>query len=168
MDLPDLRRSQMKLVARQKYDYRDLDRGEAQLIRIGHALWRDRLKLGDTVAEGEGINAALESVWQQRRNIGQNWPGRGLCDSQSTCSTISGLAILPKPLESLRRENIDAEAKDTCGRSIIIGSDGDDRDQEDIENRCSMAGVDLTKVAEKELKDESEDGEIVPQFGTPH
>jgi hypothetical protein len=52
----------MKLMARQKYDYRDLDRGEAQLIRIGHALWRDRLKLGDTVAEREGINAALESV----------------------------------------------------------------------------------------------------------
>lgn len=28
-----------------------------------------------------------------------------------------------------------------------------------------MAGVDLTNVAEKELKDESEDGETVPQFG---
>lgn len=28
----------MKLTARQKYDYRDLDRGEAQLIRVGHAL----------------------------------------------------------------------------------------------------------------------------------
>lgn len=57
----------MKLTARQKYDYRDLDRGEAQLIRVGHALWRDRLKLGDTVAEREGINAALESVWQAKR-----------------------------------------------------------------------------------------------------
>jgi nuclear transport factor 2 (NTF2) superfamily protein len=67
MDLPDLRRSQMKLMARQKYDYRDLDRVEAQLIRIGHALWRDRLKLGDTVAEREGINAALESVWRAKR-----------------------------------------------------------------------------------------------------
>jgi hypothetical protein len=57
----------MKLTARQKYDYRDLNRGEAQLIRIGHALWRDRLKLGDTVAEREGINAVLESVWQAKR-----------------------------------------------------------------------------------------------------
>ena len=57
----------MKLTARQKYDYRDLDRGEAQLIRVGHALWRDRLKLGDTVAEREGINAALESVWKAKR-----------------------------------------------------------------------------------------------------
>jgi hypothetical protein len=60
----------MKLTAKQKYDYRDLDRGEAQLIRVGHALWRDRRKLGDTVAEGEGINAALESVgkakWEYR------------------------------------------------------------------------------------------------------
>jgi len=57
----------MKLTARQKYDYRDLDRGEAQLIRIGHALWRDRRKLGDTVAEREGIYAALGSVWQAKR-----------------------------------------------------------------------------------------------------
>ena len=57
----------MRLTARQKYDYRDLDRGEAQLIRVGHALWRDRPKLGDTVAEREGINGALESVWRAKR-----------------------------------------------------------------------------------------------------
>jgi hypothetical protein len=57
----------MKLHARQKYDYRDLERGEAQLIRVGHALWRDRRKLGDTVSEREGINAAIESVWQAKR-----------------------------------------------------------------------------------------------------
>jgi hypothetical protein len=57
----------MKLSARRKYDHRDLDRGEAQLIRVGHALWRDRRKLDDTVAEGEGINAALESVWKAKR-----------------------------------------------------------------------------------------------------
>src|SRR6266481_6373240 len=60
-------RTTMKLHARQKYDYRDLERGEAQLIRVGHALWRDRRKLGDTVSEREGINAALESVWQAKR-----------------------------------------------------------------------------------------------------
>jgi nuclear transport factor 2 (NTF2) superfamily protein len=57
----------MKLHASQKYEYRDLERGEAQLIRIGHALWRDRRKLGDTVSEREGINAALESVWQAKK-----------------------------------------------------------------------------------------------------
>ncbi len=57
----------MKLSARQKYDYRDLDRGEAQLIRVGHALWRDRRKLGDTVAEREGINAALATVWKAKK-----------------------------------------------------------------------------------------------------
>jgi hypothetical protein len=56
----------MKLSARQKYDYRDPDTGEAQLIRIGHAPWRDRRKLGDTVSEREGINAALESVWKAK------------------------------------------------------------------------------------------------------
>ena len=33
-----LQGGQMKLRARQKYDYRDLDRGESKLIRIGHAL----------------------------------------------------------------------------------------------------------------------------------
>jgi hypothetical protein len=44
-----------------------------------------------------------------------------------------------------------------------------DLGQEDIEDRCSMGGTtDLTNVAEKELKDESEDGETVPQYGTPH
>jgi hypothetical protein len=42
-----------------------------------------------------------------------------------------------------------------------------DLGQEDIEDRCSIAGVDLTNVAEKELKDESEDRETDPQFGTP-
>jgi hypothetical protein len=36
-------------------------------MRVGHALWRDRRKLGDTVAEREGINAALESVWKAKR-----------------------------------------------------------------------------------------------------
>ena len=57
----------MKVHAGQKYDYRDLERGEAQLIRVGHALWRDRRKLGDTVSEREGINAARESVWLAKR-----------------------------------------------------------------------------------------------------
>jgi hypothetical protein len=45
----------MKLSARQKYDHRDPDRGEAQLIRVGHALLRDRRKLGDTVAERRAL-----------------------------------------------------------------------------------------------------------------
>jgi len=39
-----------------------------------------------------------------------------------------------------------------------------DLDQEDIEDRCSMAGADLTDVAEKELKDESEDAEPASRF----
>jgi hypothetical protein len=42
----------------QKYDYRDLERGEAQLMRVGHALWRDRRELSDTVSEREGIDAS--------------------------------------------------------------------------------------------------------------
>jgi hypothetical protein len=50
----------MKLTAQQKYDYRDLDRGEAQLMRVGHALWRDRRKLGDTVTERFGNRGRTE------------------------------------------------------------------------------------------------------------
>jgi hypothetical protein len=42
-----------------------------------------------------------------------------------------------------------------------------DLDEEDIEDRCSMVGIDLTTVAEEQLKDESEDRETVPQFGIP-
>ncbi len=56
----------MKLTARQKYDHRDLDRAEAQLIRIRHALWRDRRKLGDTVAERDGIYAAALAARSER------------------------------------------------------------------------------------------------------
>jgi len=87
----------MKLSARQKYDYRDLERGEAQLISIGHALWRDRRKLGDTVIERGGINATLETVWQAKREYGQNWPKRGLCDSQSIGKLSSNIVIFLKP-----------------------------------------------------------------------
>jgi hypothetical protein len=39
-----------------------------------------------------------------------------------------------------------------------------DLGQEDIEDRCSMAGTALTNVAEKELKDESEDAEPASRF----
>lgn len=33
-----------------------------------------------------------------------------------------------------------------------------DLGQEETEDRCRMAGIDLTTLAEKELKDETEDG----------
>jgi hypothetical protein len=36
---------------------------------------------------------------------------------------------------------------------------GYDMDQEDLGDSCNMAGVDLTYVAEKELKADSENGE---------
>jgi hypothetical protein len=39
-----------------------------------------------------------------------------------------------------------------------------DLGQEVIEDRCSMAGTDLTNIAEKELKDESEDAEPASCF----
>jgi len=106
----------MKLSARQKYDHRDLDRGEAQLIRIGHALWRDRLKLGDTVAEREGINTALESVWQAKREYRVELAKkRALRFSQYLDDYKPDSRFFPKPLDSLRKESIDAKAKDNCG-----------------------------------------------------
>ena len=88
----------MKLTARQKYDYRDLDRGEAQLIRVGHALWRDRLKLGDTVAERVGINAALESVWQAKREYRAELAKREPRTSQSIGKITSASVMFPKPI----------------------------------------------------------------------
>jgi hypothetical protein len=104
----------MKLMARQKYDYRDLDRGEAQLIRVGHALWRDRRKLGDTVAQREGINAALESVWKAKKEYRVELAkkralrlSRYLVDYKRTRDTCEA------PRESSRKENIVAQTKNT-------------------------------------------------------
>jgi hypothetical protein len=57
----------MKLSARQKYDYKDLDRGEAQLIRVGTCPLARSPQIGRYVAEREGINAALESVWRAKK-----------------------------------------------------------------------------------------------------
>ena len=97
----------MKLLARQKYDYRDLDRGEAQLIRVGHALWRDRLKLGDTVAEREGINAALESVWKAKREYRAELARKRASRFSSFGKPTSRSAMPPKP--PFRLETVPSE-----------------------------------------------------------
>jgi hypothetical protein len=42
-----------------------------------------------------------------------------------------------------------------------------DLGEEDIENHCSMTGVDLTKIAEKELTAESEEAEPASHLRAP-
>ena len=59
------------LSRRQKYDYRDADRYELKLIRVGHALWgmykRDRATLGIPLSERQALYAACETVWRLKR-----------------------------------------------------------------------------------------------------
>ncbi len=98
----------MKLTARQKCDYRDLDRGEAQLIRIGHALWRDRRKLGDTVSEREGISAALESVWQAKREYRSDLARRRALRFSQYREVSKRSCDIPRPLESSVKESVNA------------------------------------------------------------
>jgi hypothetical protein len=73
----------MKLSARQKYDYRDLDRGEAQLIRLGHALWRDRRNWAIRSLKERGLTRHSKAFGGQRGNIGRNWPGIEPCAFQN-------------------------------------------------------------------------------------
>lgn len=56
----------MKLTNRQKYDYRDIDRGELKLIRIGHALWamlrREKRLKSYSLRESGAIEEAIETM----------------------------------------------------------------------------------------------------------
>jgi hypothetical protein len=97
----------MKLSARQKYDHRDLDRGEAQLIWVGHALWRDRRKLGDTVTQREGINTALETVWQAKREYRSDLARRRALRFSQYREVFKGSCDIPA-LESSMKESINA------------------------------------------------------------
>src|ERR1700687_895591 len=98
----------MKLHARQKYDYQDLERGEAQLIRVGHALWRDRRKLGDTVSEREGINAALESVGQAKREYRAEWARKRALRFSEFRLSLPQLRDFPERFFLLRKVRSDA------------------------------------------------------------
>jgi hypothetical protein len=63
----------MPLSRRQKYDYRDIDRRELKLIRIGHYLWglykREVAGKCRSVDERDHIYEALETVWQLKRQL---------------------------------------------------------------------------------------------------
>jgi hypothetical protein len=111
----------MKLSARQKYDYRDLDRGEAQLMRVGHALWRDRRKLGDTVAEREGINAALESVWKAKREYRGELAKKRTSRSQSFGPlglSVEAVGRVKARRDCTRKHAVDGSAAGRSGRSV--------------------------------------------------
>ena len=59
----------MKLTRRQLYDYRDPTWQELILVRAGHHLWALRRKLGCTVHEQTAIDAALETVWEAKKQV---------------------------------------------------------------------------------------------------
>jgi len=50
-------------------DRHDINPYELKLIRVGHHLWRDRRKNGVTVSERMAIYAALETVWEAKRQL---------------------------------------------------------------------------------------------------
>lgn len=61
----------MKLTARQKYDYHDIDRNELFLIKVGHACWAayqaERRVLGPHSPSAIGILEGCEQVWEAKR-----------------------------------------------------------------------------------------------------
>jgi hypothetical protein len=65
----------VKLGKRQKYDYRDIDRAELKLVRVGHALWeqwkRDRGAKWGAVGESGPLWAAIQNVWSITGNCCQ-------------------------------------------------------------------------------------------------
>jgi hypothetical protein len=70
--------------------------------------------LGDTVAEREGINTPLESVWQAKREYrAELAKKRALRFSQYLVDYKRTRDTSEAPNESLRKENIVAQAKNT-------------------------------------------------------
>ena len=61
----------MKLTKRQKYDYRDIDRIELLLIKIGHHVWRlykrESLALGGSVSTAQAYLEACKDIWKAKR-----------------------------------------------------------------------------------------------------
>ena len=60
------------LTRRQKYDYRDVDRWELKLIRVGHAVWalfkQERAANGPTV-EQDALLGACQQIWAIKRQV---------------------------------------------------------------------------------------------------
>ena len=61
------------LTKRQRYDYRDTDKRELKLIRVGHAIWalykRERAKKGSTGVQEQALLAACETVWGLKNQL---------------------------------------------------------------------------------------------------
>jgi phage gp46-like protein len=52
-----------------KYDSRDPDRRVLKLTRAGHHLWALRRQKGVHPLEEQAIDAALETIWQAKREL---------------------------------------------------------------------------------------------------
>lgn len=61
------KRSFWRQVLMSKYDRCDPDHGITKLTRAGHHLWHLRRKKGVTADEEQAIDAALETIWQAKR-----------------------------------------------------------------------------------------------------
>ena len=58
----------MKLTKRQKYDYRDIDRTELLLIKVGHHVWKlYKRTLGVDGVAAKAYLAACEDIWEAKR-----------------------------------------------------------------------------------------------------
>ena len=52
-----------------RYDHCEPDRRVLKLVRVGHHLWRLRAKSLYTGHERMAIEAALETIWQAKREL---------------------------------------------------------------------------------------------------
>jgi hypothetical protein len=71
----ELNMADQKLTARQLYDYRDQSRAELLLVRAGQHLWvlAKKLRAKNALPDSEGavLSAALETIWEAKRNVRQ-------------------------------------------------------------------------------------------------
>jgi hypothetical protein len=95
----------MKLSARRKYDYRDLEKIEAK-----HNSYASDMLFGEIAAnwairslQERALTRHSRAFGRRRGNIARTWPKRELCDSHSTWSITSGLAILRDTSEAPRQ-----------------------------------------------------------------
>jgi hypothetical protein len=85
----------MKLRARQKYDYRDLERGEAQLMRVDMHFGEIVENWVTRCPKERALTQPSRAFGRPRENTEQNWPRKGLCGSRSFGRHFRSFAISP-------------------------------------------------------------------------
>ena len=67
-------------------DTRDISPAELKLVRVGHFLWLDRRKAlkSGTVDDYRAIEAALETVWQLKRELRQELKASRAKEAEAT------------------------------------------------------------------------------------